>query len=44
MAPHMLDLAAFWPRLVAGVVAAGLTWIVAADLGVALVSRWVDFD
>ncbi len=43
MAPHVLDLAAFWPRLLAGIAAAALTWIVAADYGVALVSRWADF-
>ncbi len=44
MAPHVLDLAAFWPRLLGGGAAAALTWMVAADYGVALVSRWANFD
>jgi hypothetical protein len=41
MAPHALDLAPFWARLFAGFAAGTLTWLVAADYGGALVSRFL---
>ena len=44
MAPHVFDLAPFWVRLSGGLLAAAITWIVSADLGVALVSRSVKFE
>jgi hypothetical protein len=44
MGAHALDVAAFWPRLILGLFAAVISWIVAADYGTALVSRWVKFD
>ncbi len=39
-----LDLAPFWLRLIAGTAAGALTWVVAADYGSMLVSRWVSFS
>jgi Dolichyl-phosphate-mannose-protein mannosyltransferase len=44
MGAHALDVAGFWPRLVLGLIAAVVTWVVAADYGTALVSRLVKFD
>ena len=39
MAPHALDFAAFWPRLLWGAIAGLLTWVVALDHGMAIVDR-----
>jgi hypothetical protein len=44
MSAHPLDLAGFGPRLFCGLFAGVITWLVAADYGSALVSRWVKFD
>jgi hypothetical protein len=43
MGAHALDLAPFWLLLVAGFAAGTATWIVAADYGTAIVSRWIHF-
>jgi len=39
MAAHVLDLAPFWLRLLGGAVAAASLWLVAVDLGQAIVTR-----
>ena len=41
---HQLDLAPFWIRLICGLGAGALTWIVAADIGCELVGRWIRFN
>ena len=41
MAPHALDLAPFAARLLAGIAAGALTWLLAADYGDMLVARFI---
>ena len=41
---HQLDLAPFLIRLICGIAAGALTWIVAANVGCDMVSRWIRFD
>ncbi|MBV8205033.1 MAG: hypothetical protein JO195_08380 [Candidatus Eremiobacteraeota bacterium] len=41
MAPHALDLAPFAARLLAGIAAGGLTWLLAADYGGMLIARFI---
>jgi hypothetical protein len=39
---HSLDIAPFWSRLVLGLLGGAATWLIAADYGTSIVSRWLD--